>query len=94
MIGADTNTWGCGWCKRKGGPEELKAFVIERTCFEVGAGALVCLIGRNGAGKTTTLRAIMGRPSSGTVKLSGRNIVGLRPFEVARLGVGFAPSIG
>jgi hypothetical protein len=30
MIGADTNTWGCGWCKRKGGPEELKAFVVER----------------------------------------------------------------
>jgi branched-chain amino acid transport system ATP-binding protein len=67
--------------------------VLRGVCFEVGAGALVYLIGRNGAGKTTTLRTIMGfrRPSSGTIELSGRNIVGLRPFEVARLGVGFAP---
>jgi hypothetical protein len=30
MIGADSNTWGCGWCKRRGGPDELRAFVIER----------------------------------------------------------------
>jgi hypothetical protein len=30
MIGADTNTWGCGWCKRRGAPDELRAFVKER----------------------------------------------------------------
>jgi hypothetical protein len=29
MIGADSNTWGCGWCKRGGGPDELRAFVME-----------------------------------------------------------------
>jgi hypothetical protein len=31
MIGADSNTWDCGWCKRRGGPDELRAFVMERT---------------------------------------------------------------
>lgn len=29
-IDAATNSFGCGWCKRKGGPEELRAFVKER----------------------------------------------------------------
>jgi branched-chain amino acid transport system ATP-binding protein len=53
----------------------------------------VCLVGRNGAGKTTTFRTIMGfrRPVAGAISLSGQNLVGLRPFRVARLGVGFAP---
>ena len=29
-INAADNQFGCGWCKRKGGPEELRAFVTER----------------------------------------------------------------
>jgi hypothetical protein len=29
-INAADNEFGCGWCKRKGGPEELRAFVEER----------------------------------------------------------------
>jgi branched-chain amino acid transport system ATP-binding protein len=67
--------------------------VLRDISFEVGAGALVYLIGRNGAGKTTSFRTIMGfrRPSSGSIELDGRDIVGLRPFEIARMGVGFAP---
>ncbi len=57
------------------------------------AGELVCLVGRNGAGKSTTFRTIMGmrKPVAGSITLEGRSIVGLRPFEIARLGVGFAP---
>jgi branched-chain amino acid transport system ATP-binding protein len=61
--------------------------------FEVKAGELVCLVGRNGAGKTTSFRTIMGfrRPAAGAIALDGKSLVGLRPFQVARLGVGFAP---
>jgi branched-chain amino acid transport system ATP-binding protein len=61
--------------------------------LEVAAGELVCLVGRNGAGKSTTFRTIMGmrKPVAGSVTLEGKSIVGLRPFEIARLGVGFAP---
>ncbi len=61
--------------------------------LEVNAGELVCLVGRNGAGKSTTFRTIMGmrKPVAGSITLEGRSIVGLRPFEIARLGVGFAP---
>jgi branched-chain amino acid transport system ATP-binding protein len=67
--------------------------VLRGVTFEVNAGELVCLVGRNGAGKTTSFRTIMGfrRPSSGAIAFDGKNLVGLRPFEVARLGVGFAP---
>jgi branched-chain amino acid transport system ATP-binding protein len=67
--------------------------VLRGVSFEVNAGELVCLVGRNGAGKTTSFRTIMGfrRPASGAIAFDGRSLVGLRPFEVARLGVGFAP---
>src|SRR5215207_3641321 len=61
--------------------------------LDVKAGELVCLVGRNGAGKSTTFRTIMGmrKPVTGSITLEGKTIVGLRPFEIARLGVGFAP---
>jgi branched-chain amino acid transport system ATP-binding protein len=67
--------------------------VLRGISFDVRAGELVCLVGRNGAGKTTSFRTIMGfrKPTSGAIALDGQNLVGLRPFQVARLGVGFAP---
>jgi branched-chain amino acid transport system ATP-binding protein len=59
----------------------------------VEAGEVVCLLGRNGAGKTTTVRSIAGLtpPRAGTIILRGRDIVGLPPFRIARLGIGFVP---
>ena len=67
--------------------------ILRRVSLEVGAGELVCLVGRNGAGKSTTFRTIIGarRAVSGTITLEGRDIARLAPFEIARLGVGFAP---
>jgi branched-chain amino acid transport system ATP-binding protein len=61
--------------------------------LEVGRGEVVALMGRNGAGKSTTMKAIMGMMArrSGTVRLHGRDISGLKPFEIARLGIGFTP---
>src|SRR4051794_13802431 len=67
--------------------------ILRRVSLEVAAGELVCLVGRNGAGKSTTFRTIMGarKPVSGAIVLEGRELVGLAPFEIARLGIGFAP---
>jgi branched-chain amino acid transport system ATP-binding protein len=67
--------------------------ILRSVSLDVGAGELVCLVGRNGAGKSTTFRTIMGQraPVSGSISLDGRDIKGLRPFAIARLGVGFAP---
>jgi len=67
--------------------------ILRRVSLEVGAREVVCVVGRNGAGKTTTLRTIMGylAPQSGRVEWNGAPIHGRRPFEIARLGVGWAP---
>jgi branched-chain amino acid transport system ATP-binding protein len=69
------------------------ARILYDLSLEVGRGEVVALMGRNGAGKTTTMKAIMGLVASrvGTVRFNGEDISRLRPFEIARRGVGFTP---
>jgi len=59
----------------------------------VGRGEVVALMGRNGAGKTTTMKAIMAliAARSGIVRFNGDDISRLRPYEIARRGLGFTP---
>jgi branched-chain amino acid transport system ATP-binding protein len=54
---------------------------------------IVGLIGPNGAGKSSTLHAIVGATpvAAGDVRLEGRSLKGLRPEDVARLGVALVP---
>jgi branched-chain amino acid transport system ATP-binding protein len=61
--------------------------------FEVGRGEVVALMGRNGAGKSTTMKAIMGLivERDGAVRFNGSDISRLKPYEIARLGLGFTP---
>jgi len=56
-------------------------------------GEIVGLVGPNGAGKSSTLHAIVGaeRLAGGDVRLRGRSLRGLRPEQVARLGVALVP---
>jgi branched-chain amino acid transport system ATP-binding protein len=56
-------------------------------------GEVVCLLGRNGAGKTTTLSSIIGLnpPRTGSVSFNGVDLRGKKPYQIARLGVGFVP---
>jgi len=67
--------------------------ILRDVSLTVGEREVVCLIGRNGAGKTTTLRTIMGyiAPHSGTIEFRNRPLAGAATFEVAQLGLGFAP---
>jgi branched-chain amino acid transport system ATP-binding protein len=67
--------------------------VLHGVSFAVRPGEVVCLLGRNGAGKTTTILTIMGylRPRPGRVRYGGRDISGLPPYAMARLGFGFVP---
>jgi len=59
----------------------------------VPAGEIVCLLGRNGAGKSTTMKSIMGLvpPRSGSIRFKGGKIAGRKPFQIARLGIGYVP---
>jgi branched-chain amino acid transport system ATP-binding protein len=61
--------------------------------LQVDDGEVVVLLGRNGAGKTTTMLSIMGinSPKSGNITYRGRDITGLKPYQIARLGIGFVP---
>ena len=54
---------------------------------------MVTLLGRNGAGKTTTLKSIMGIVGRrrGSVRLDGRELIGLPSNQIARLGLAFCP---
>lgn len=70
-----------------------ESHVLHGMNFSVHRGECVSLLGRNGAGRTTTLRAILGLVGRrvGSISLNGREIIGLTPHRVARLGVGYCP---
>jgi branched-chain amino acid transport system ATP-binding protein len=63
---------------------------VNNVSFTVAPGEIHALIGPNGAGKTTTFNLIAGmnRPDSGEVLLDGRSLVGMRPDQICRAGVG------
>lgn len=63
---------------------------LANVSFGVSEGSITALIGPNGAGKTTCFNMITGlhKPTVGCVRFSGRDITGLRPDQVAALGVG------
>jgi len=69
------------------------AQILYDLAFEVGTGEVVAFMGRNGAGKSTTLKAIMGLLArrSGSVRFNGQDISRRKPFEIARLGLGYTP---
>lgn len=58
--------------------------------FTLQAGQMLALIGPNGAGKSTCFNALGGqvRPDAGSVRLDGRELVGLSAARICRLGVG------
>lgn len=57
--------------------------------IEVPTGQRVSLIGSNGAGKTTFVNMVTGylKPDAGTIALDGKEITGLGPRRITRLGV-------
>jgi ABC-type branched-subunit amino acid transport system ATPase component/ABC-type branched-subunit amino acid transport system permease subunit len=64
--------------------------VLDGVTFRVGKGEIVGVIGPNGAGKTTLFDIMSGfvRADAGSVKLDGRELLGLRSHQVCRAGVG------
>ncbi len=62
---------------------------VNGVCAQVRGGEIFAIVGPNGAGKSSMLNTINGfyKPASGSVRFRGRELVGLRPNQVARLGI-------
>jgi branched-chain amino acid transport system ATP-binding protein len=69
------------------------ARILYDMSLDVGPGEVVALMGRNGAGKSTTMKSIMGLvgKKTGAIRFGNHDISRLKPFEIARFGVGFVP---
>jgi branched-chain amino acid transport system ATP-binding protein len=69
-----------------------KSHILQGVSLSVGAGEIVSILGRNGVGRSTTLKAIMGDvPPRGAIVFKDEAIAGLKPYEIARRGVGYVP---
>jgi branched-chain amino acid transport system ATP-binding protein len=66
---------------------------IRGVSFEVPKGGIVTILGANGAGKTTVLKTVSGvmDPQKGSVLFEGREIRGMDPDKVMRLGMSHVP---
>lgn len=62
---------------------------IDKVTFEIEKGEILGLIGPNGAGKTTLFNTITGflTPEEGSIQFDGKEMVGLKPFDICDLGI-------
>jgi ABC-type branched-subunit amino acid transport system ATPase component len=70
-----------------------EAKVLFDAHLSVKPGQLVTCVGRNGAGKTTLLKSIAGflKPTSGSITFNNTNLVGLRSYDIAKMGLKYIP---
>ena len=69
-----------------------KSHILQGVDMHVDEGEIVALLGRNGVGRSTLCKSIIGEVLPvGSVQFKGREIAGLKPYEIARLGVGYVP---
>lgn len=67
--------------------------ILKGVSMRADRGEIVAILGPNGAGKSTLLKAIAGqlKAREGSIQLNGEPLVGLKPREVAKLGVAYVP---
>ena len=69
-----------------------KSHILHGVDMEVKPGEIVSLLGRNGSGRSTTIKAIMGLVDGhGSVKWNDREMLGDKPYDIARQGIGYVP---
>jgi len=69
-----------------------KSHILQGVDFTVGDKEIVSILGRNGVGRSTTLKTIMGEPKPhGEILFKNRSIAGLKPYQIARRGIGYVP---
>ena len=69
--------------------------VLHEVSVELDTGEIVTIIGPNGAGKSTLMKTIFGllKPSGGGILFAGKNITGLPPDRIVRLGMAYVPQV-
>ncbi len=69
--------------------------ILRDVSLEVGAGQVVCLMGRNGVGKTTLMKAIIGllKARGGHIHFGERDLTAQPPHVRARAGIGYVPQV-
>ncbi|MDB5854218.1 MAG: transporter ATP-binding protein [Herminiimonas sp.] len=69
-----------------------KSHVLHGVDMIINEGEIVSLLGRNGVGRSTTVKAAMGQVNStGSIMFKGKEIIGLKAFEIAHMGLGYVP---
>jgi urea transport system ATP-binding protein len=68
-------------------------WMLRNISMDVATGKIVCVMGRNGVGKTTLMRNIVGleKPSGGSIRMNGVEMVGMPPHKRTSLGLAFVP---
>jgi branched-chain amino acid transport system ATP-binding protein len=66
---------------------------LDEVSIRLRAGEAVAILGANGAGKTTLLNSIAGlvRPTVGSIRFEGRELVGLSPHRIVEMGIATVP---
>jgi branched-chain amino acid transport system ATP-binding protein len=68
------------------------AQALHGVTLSLDAGDALALVGRNGSGRSTLAKAIMGLVRcEGELRFRDTPIIGMRPFQIARLGIGYVP---
>jgi len=67
-----------------------KLAAVNRVDLDFQEGEFTSIIGPNGAGKTTLFNLVTGKlpSSSGTIMFNGKDITGLTPYQISRIGIG------
>ena len=69
-----------------------ESHILHGVTFDVPAHKVTALLGRNGVGKSTTLKGILGLyPGTGSVKLNGREIIGVPTYKIVQSGIAYVP---
>ncbi len=70
--------------------------ILQSVSLRLESGAIVGVIGPNGAGKSTLLKTVFGylKPWAGAITVDGGSLIGLRPDQVMRRGIGFVAQAG
>jgi branched-chain amino acid transport system ATP-binding protein len=69
-----------------------KSHILHGVNMRIGKGEIVSLLGRNGVGRSTTIKVVMGQVrATGSIRLNGSELLGLKAHRIPHMGVGYVP---